>query len=311
MNISKVDNFIINEEDADKRIDKTLTKIYKDECSRSYFQFLISNDYVLVNGTPVKKQFKPKNGDEVEVQFAVTPEVDLTPENIPLNVIFEDEHLIAVNKSAGMVVHPALGNWSGTFVNALLYRCNLLSEEFGDSDIRPGIVHRLDKNTSGVLIAAKKSIAQQRLTEMFSERKTRKEYIAVCCGNPGDGELDTLMDRHPRHRKLRCVSETGGKQAVTKYQTLATDGKISVVKIQLITGRTHQIRVHMKHLGTPVLGDESYGNVQMNKRYSAKRQFLHASMLELVHPITEENLTFIAEVPEDIKKYITLLGCKL
>ncbi|MEC7839928.1 MAG: RluA family pseudouridine synthase [Chlamydiota bacterium] len=311
MDISEVDKFTVNEEDADNRIDKILTKRYKEVRSRTYFQFLIFNNHVLVNGSPIKKHFRPNVGDEIEVRFVMTPEVDLTPENIPLDVIFEDEHLIVVNKPSGMVVHPALGNWSGTFVNALLYHCNQLQGEFRDSDLRPGIVHRLDKNTSGVLIAAKESTTQQKLTELFSERKTQKEYIAVCCGNPGSGELETLIDRHPKQRKLRAVSESSGKQAITKYETLATDGKISVVKIRLITGRTHQIRVHMKYLGTPVLGDSSYGNAQTNKRFGVSRQLLHAYSLGLVHPITGEEVKFVADLPDDIQKYVQLLGCEV
>lgn len=295
------DFFIIGEDEADTRIDKVLPNRYDDGRSRNYFQFLIQNGYVTVNGSPVKKQYRPSLGDEVEVQFVVTPEMDLAPEDIPLDIIYEDEHLLAVNKPAGMVVHPAPGNWSGTFVNALLFHCRLQKDDFGKGSCRPGIVHRLDKDTSGVLIAAKDVVTHQRLTDLFSSRNVTKQYVAICCGSPGSGEVNAPIGRHPVNRKMMCVREDGGREAITRFETLAGDGKRSVVRIQLITGRTHQIRVHMKHRGTPVLGDDTYGNVQLNKRYHAERQLLHARQLELEHPATGNPLRLVAPFPDDIK----------
>lgn len=302
----EVDSFVVEEAFAFQRIDKILALKYQDIRSRTYFQKLIEEGFIQVNGKKVKKQFKPDIGSEIEVQFIITKELDLTPEEIPLDILYEDDYLIAINKPAGLVVHPAPGNWSGTFVNALLYHCKV--SNFENSNIRPGIVHRLDKETSGVLLAAKDLLTQQKLSTLFSERSIKKKYIAICCGNPQQGEVKTLLTRHPKDRKLMAVSEEKGREAITIYQTLKTDGKLSVVDISLVTGRTHQIRVHMKHLGTPVLGDSSYGNLQMNKKYGVKRQLLHAEYLSFLHPITHEKIELIAPIPKDIEKFYQLIG---
>lgn len=290
---------VIQENEAGERLDKILAHRFKDVWSRTYFQYLIDEHLVLLNGEPVKKRIKPQVGDEVEIQFAATPEIDLSPENIPLDILYEDEHLLAINKPAGMVVHPAPGNWSGTFVNALLFHCGNLEIE----GLRPGIVHRLDKETSGVLIAAKSLLVQQKLVEAFAARQVYKEYLAICVGNPGEGTIEEPIGRHPVHRKHMAVVQ-GGKKAITHFQTLATNGKLSVVKVILATGRTHQIRVHLKHHGTPILGDAIYGNPQVNKQYGAERQLLHAYRLQLKHPITGQVLEFEAPIPEDIAKKV-------
>lgn len=302
---SETELFVVDATEADVRIDKILGSRYSEVRSRTYFQYLIAEEEVLVNGKAVKKQFRPKEGDEVEVHFVLTPELEIHPEDIPLDILYEDEYLLAIHKPAGMVVHPAPGNWSGTFVNALLYHCRLSESDFFQSQNRPGIVHRLDKDTSGVLLAAKDALTQQRLAEQFASRVTYKEYLAICCGNPGTGELNAPIGRHPVHRKLMKVVEKGeGRDSLTKYRTVATDGKISVVRIHLVTGRTHQIRVHMKHLQTPVLGDPAYGNSQLNRRYGETRQLLHARCLKIIHPHTKELLTFEAPIPADIEKYL-------
>lgn len=306
----EIQYFTITEDEAGIRIDKVLINRYKDIQSRTYFQFLIQNHHILVNNNPVKKQFKAKTGDTIEIRFLLTPELNLEPQSIPLDIVYEDNYILVVNKPAGMVVHPAPGNWTGTFVNALLHHCNLTKEQFTNHSCRPGIVHRLDKETSGLLIAAKDTKTQQRLMESFAAREISKEYLAICCGNPGDGEIEAPIGRHPYERKLMCIRKEGGRHSVSHYQTLATDGKISIVKIQLITGRTHQIRVHMKHIGFPVLGDSTYGNAQMNKRYNAKRQLLHAYSLELIHPVTSEKLNLKAPFPEDMKKFFDILQFK-
>lgn len=288
---------IIEAEEAGQRLDKVLSKRFNSIKSRTYFQMLIDEQQVLLNGLPVKKRIQPQEGDEVEIHFILTPELQLTAENIPLTILYEDNDLIAISKPAGMVVHPAVGNWSGTFVNALLYHCKNL--EKGDS-LRPGIVHRLDKETSGVLIAAKNTEAQQRLVEMFASRQIHKEYLAICLGNPGNKEMNQPICRHPINRKMMSVAELGGgKPALTFCKTIACDGKISLVHLVLATGRTHQIRVHLKHQGTPVLGDSTYGNSQANEKYGAARQMLHAQKLTLNHPITGVPLTFEAPLPQD------------
>jgi 23S rRNA pseudouridine1911/1915/1917 synthase len=305
--MSEIEILTISEEEDDTRIDKILASRYSDVRSRSYFQYLINSGFVTINGESVKKQYRPRTGEEVRIEFILTPELDLTPENIPLDIIYEDEHLLAVNKPVGMVVHPAPGHWSGTFVNALLYHCKELDGKFFQQSDRPGIVHRLDKETSGVLIAAKNSLTQQKLTDLFSSRQIKKVYYAICLGCPKDSEVNAPIGRHPVHRKQMCIREDGGREAITKFHMLATDGKMSVLSIDLITGRTHQIRVHMKHLCTPVLGDSTYGNTQQNKRHKVTRQLLHARSLELKHPITGEILTFTADFPEDMKLFFDKL----
>lgn len=306
--MNEIEILTISEEEDDTRIDKILAKRYSDVRSRSYFQYLINNQLVTINGEIVKKQFRPRTGDEVRVEFVLTPELNLEPEHIPLSIIYEDEYILAINKPAGMVVHPAPGNWKGTFVNALLHHCKDIDSRFFQQSARPGIVHRLDKETSGVLIAAKDSFTQQKLTELFSTRQIKKVYYAICLGSPKGGEVNAPIGRHPVHRKQMCVREEGGREAITQYHAVCTDGKLGVLSINLITGRTHQIRVHMKHLGTPILGDSTYGNKQQNERYNANRQLLHAKTLELQHPITGESLTLNADFPEDIKVFFDKLN---
>lgn len=301
-----IDTLFIDESQAGIRLDKILANQFKEIHSRTYFQNLIEQGMVLINGSPIKKRLQPKAGDEVQINFFITQEIGIQPENIPLDIIYEDEFLIAVNKPAGMVVHPATGNWSGTFVNALVFHCSELLND-NCSEYRPGIVHRLDKDTSGLLIAAKNSLAQQRLIALFSERKMYKEYIAICLGNPGEGEISAPIGRHPVHRQKMAVVENG-KPALSIIKTLATDGKISIVQVILATGRTHQIRVHLKHRGTPVLGDGIYGNPQANEKYGARRQLLHARKLRFTHPITGKLLDLEAPIPADISLWLNSLS---
>lgn len=298
------ETMIITDLDAGERLDRFLTARYLQTHSRSYFQWLIAQQHVLLNGKPAKKRIKLESGDEVEVLFVMTPEIDLEPESIPLDILFEDEHLIVVNKPSGMVVHPAVGNWSGTFVNALLYHCKTLPE---GEYLRPGIVHRLDKETSGVLIAAKTMQAQQKLIEMFSGREIHKEYLAICLGKPGEGTIQASIGRHPVHRQKMTIREDG-KHAVSHYQTVKFDESLSVVEIVLETGRTHQIRVHMKHLGTPILGDVLYGNPSVNQKYRCERQMLHAWRVRFNHPIFGKQIEIEAPPPEDMNQILKLFG---
>lgn len=293
-------NIIITEEEAGERLDKILAQRFERQ-SRTYFQYLIEENLVLLNGLPVKKRIKPEAGDEVEIEFVLTPEINLSPENIPLEILYEDDFILVVNKPVGMVVHPAPGNWSGTFVNALLHHCQTLKNV--GNPLRPGIVHRLDKDTSGILVAAKTTEAQQKLIELFSSRKVKKEYLAICTGNPGNQKIEAPIGRHPVHRKKMVVIETG-KPALSICKTLSCDGKLSVVQIELVTGRTHQIRVHLKHVGTAVLGDELYGSPQVNEKYGAKRQMLHAERIVFNHPITGKQLDLRAPIPDDMQTII-------
>ena len=311
------ETLFINEEEAGERLDKILSTRLSGAGSRTYFQHLIDEGKVLVNGAPAKKRAKLKHGDEVEVEYILTPELTLKPENIPLNILYEDDAIIVVDKEPGMVVHPAAGNWSGTFVNALLHHCKQIPQaNEGKSPLdalRPGIVHRLDKDTSGVIVAAKTSFAQQKLIEMFSGRQVFKEYLAICIGNPGAGDIDAPIGRHPVHRKMMAVLEEGGRHALSHYKSLSFDNKLSLVSIVIATGRTHQIRVHMKYKGTPVLGDPLYGNTSLNTKMGIERQMLHAYRLRFNHPVSGVPMEFTAPIPADMQHVLkqTKLAPKL
>lgn len=279
------------------RLDKLLVQSFPNH-SRTYFQYLIGSGLVLVNGAPVKKRETVDVGDEVEVCFELTPELSLAPEDIPLDILYEDDYLIAIHKPAGMVTHPAPGHPSGTFVNALLHHCKTLPVGNSGNNLRPGIVHRLDKDTSGVLIAAKTTECHQKLVELFSSRSITKHYIAICLGNPGDCTITEPIRRHPTKRQEMHV-DPAGKPATSICRVLKTEGELSWVDVQLVTGRTHQIRVHLKHLGTPILGDPIYGRISANEKYGARRQLLHAKTLSLIHPITKAPLHLEAPLPPD------------
>lgn len=292
------DFLFVTAEEEEVRIDKLLAERFPSH-SRTYFQYLIENGYVLLNGAPVKKRIAPEEGDEIEVCFQATPEADLTPEPIPLEILFEDEHLLAINKPPGMVVHPAPGHPTGTFVNALLAHCQNLAPSA--DPLRPGIVHRLDKETSGVLLAAKTATAHQKLIELFSNRQIEKHYLAICMGRPKNGLIQMPIGRHPVHRKEMAVLPDG-REAITEIQTVAFNEKISLVLAKPKTGRTHQIRVHLKHLGCPVLGDPLYG-----KRNGEPRHLLHAYRLSFEHPITHIRLHLSAPIPDDLIHHIRQL----
>ncbi len=290
----------ILQEETVLRMDQLLARRFHD-FSRTYFQNLISKGFVLLNGQPIKKRYKPHLNDTIEIKFAPFEQsTKLQPEAIPLEIIYEDEFLLAVNKPVGMVVHPAPGNWSKTFVNALLAHCQTLAET--DECLRPGIVHRLDKDTSGIILAAKTNLAHMRLVQLFSERKMHKEYLAICLGHVKNGIIDTPIGRHPMHRKKMTVLEEKGKSAVTEISNLIYNGRLSKVKLLPKTGRTHQIRVHMQYNHTPILGDFVYGNSSMNQKFGAKRQYLHAEILAFNHPITGQYLELRAHVPNDMEE---------
>ncbi len=283
------------------RIDKLLAERFP-EYSRTYFQNLIEQGCVLLNGDRVLKRIVPEEGDEIEICFQAVPGPSLTPEPIPLEIIYEDEHLLAINKPAGMVIHPAPGNWSGTFVNALLAHCG--GKAPGNDPLRPGIVHRLDKDTTGILVAAKTLAAHQKLIEMFSERRMEKLYLAVCCGRPMGGTIRAPIGRHPVQRKEMAVL-SDGREAVTEIQLAAFNEQLSLLLVRPLTGRTHQIRVHLKHIGCPILGDPVYGkSVRLS---GPDRQLLHAYRLGFEHPITGDFLKLSAPIPEDFKSWMLRL----
>ncbi|MCC5832135.1 MAG: RluA family pseudouridine synthase [Chlamydiales bacterium] len=293
----------VSAEETKLRLDKLLALRYP-EYSRQYFQYLIREKLVLVNGNLAKKAAKLEEGDEIEIEFALTPEISLEPEEIPLEILFEDDDLIAVNKPAGMVVHPAAGNWSGTFVNALLFHCKQLPK---GGTLRPGIVHRLDKETSGVLVAAKNERAQQLMVELFANRQIEKEYLAVCVGNPGNRLIAGKIGRHPVRRKEMAILEEKGREARTRCESLAHSPHLSLVRLFPETGRTHQLRVHLKAVGTPILGDSLYGIPSMNRKFNAKRQMLHAFALRFKHPLKKEEIELKAPIPQDMKEIILLV----
>lgn len=288
-------NFIV--EDS-KRLDKLLAEVFP-EHSRSYFQFLIDAGSVTCNGKKVKKRMIPNLGDEIQIFFITSPEIELTPENIPLDILYEDDAVICINKPAGMVVHPAPGHPTGTFVNALLYHCRSLPPQ----DLRPGIVHRLDKETSGVLLAAKTVEAHKKLIEAFSRREIEKEYQAVVVGNPGEKVIDEPIGRHPLKRKEMTILEKG-RHATTIIETLKFSKGFSLVKAKPITGRTHQIRVHLKLINTPVIGDTLYGPVKLSRKLKVERHLLHAYRLTFPHPTNGKKITIEAPLPEDFKSFL-------
>jgi 23S rRNA pseudouridine1911/1915/1917 synthase len=288
----------ISAEEEGTRIDKLLTTRFPHH-SRTYFQHLIDIGLVLINGESVKKRNLTEEGDEIEVCFQAVPEASLEAENIPLEILYEDEHILAVNKPAGMVVHPAPGHWSGTFVNALLGHCKDLPVN-GDP-LRPGIVHRLDKETTGVLLAAKTLQAHQKLVEMFSARKMEKLYLAICQGKAPNTTINVPIGRHPVHRKEMTVLPDG-REAITEIQLAAFNDKTCLVLAKPRTGRTHQIRVHLKHIGCPIIGDPIYGRHDLHDR-----QLLHAYRLCFDHPITGCPIRLMAPIPQDMKVWLQKL----
>lgn len=291
-------SFTVAPKEKDIRIDKILVVRFP-EYSRNYLQDLIDKELVLCNGVPIKKRISPKVGDEITVEFIRTPdEQTVEAEDIPLDIIYEDDSIIAINKLPGMVVHPAKGNWTGTVVNALVFRYQNLPEDV--SPLRPGIIHRLDKDTSGVLLAAKTSNAQYNLMQQFADRKVHKRYLGICVGNPGNRTIETLIARHPVKRQQMSVSNSKGKFAITKCRTIAHNNELSIVEFVIETGRTHQIRVHMQSIGMPILGDNVYGYDKANNKYDIQRQLLHAEQIQLKHPVTQEEIVLKAPLPQDI-----------
>lgn len=286
------------------RIDKWISE-QNGDISRSALQKLLKEEKIIVNGKPAAKSYKVKNGDIIEIDIPPPVELDVEPENIPLEIVYQDEHLLVVNKPKGMVVHPAAGNYSGTLVNALLYHCKgQLSSINGV--IRPGIVHRIDKNTSGLLIVAKTDKAHIGLAEQIKEHTFTREYHAVVCGRFKEptGIIEAPIGRHPVDRKKMCVTEKNSKEARTEYTVLKEFGSYSYVKLKLFTGRTHQIRVHMAYIGHPVFGDDVYGKAS---KY-CEGQCLHAKKIGFVHPIDGNYYEFDSDLPDYFKFVLNKLS---
>jgi 23S rRNA pseudouridine1911/1915/1917 synthase len=264
--------------------------------SRARIQDLIKSGHVTLNGNPTKANARLRLGETVVLEEPPAVPVETRPEAIALEVLFEDDDLIVINKGPDMVVHPAAGNWEGTLVNALLYHCGTLSGIGGEQ--RPGIVHRLDKDTSGCLVAAKNDLAHQGLSKQFAGREVSKVYLALVFGRPPlpQGIIDAPIARHPVDRKKMAVVGPGGtgRSARTDWRVLQVLGGAALVECTLHTGRTHQIRVHLKHLGYPLLGDAVYGRVA-----GYPRQMLHAWKLGFLHPRTGERMSFESPIPVD------------
>jgi 23S rRNA pseudouridine1911/1915/1917 synthase len=278
------------------------------EQSRSRWQQLIREGQVRVNGEPRKPNYVVRPADEVTFTLPEARPTTLTPEDIPLAVIFEDGDLIALNKPPGLVVHPAPGHDTGTLVHALLHHCPDLPGIGGEQ--RPGIVHRLDRDTSGVLVVAKTDAALNHLSAQFKQRETRKEYLALGWGRPAAqaGTIRTLIGRSERDRKKMSVQARHGRTAVTHYEVIEQFADCALLRLRIETGRTHQIRVHLAHLGHPVVGDELYGRAHGRRLpVPAARQLLHAARLELRHPRTGQPLVFAAPLPEDFESVLRAL----
>ena len=293
------------------RLDKHLLTLYPD-FSRSRIEGLIKGGYVTVNGAAASKAgMKIAEDDEIEVEIPPPVPAIPEPEDIPLDVVFEDDDMLVINKAPGMVVHPAPGHFTGTLVNALLAHCPNLSGIGGVA--RPGIVHRLDQYTSGLIVVAKSQAAMDGLVKAFSSHKNiEKTYLAVCHGSPrlNAGRIENLIGRHPVDRKRMAIVEKNGKVAITNWERIDLDLKsrpISLIKCRIETGRTHQIRVHMASLGCPVIGDSVYGKPALDKKLDPvpQRQMLHAWRLKLWHPVKSVQMSFEAPIPADMKPYVT------
>lgn len=284
------------------RIDKVLSQELVDY-SRSQIQQWLKDERVMVNGTTVKANYKVKAGDQVTITVPEPTVLELTPENIPLEIVYEDEDVAVVNKPQGMVVHPSAGHPNGTLVNALLFHMQDLSSI--NDVIRPGIVHRIDKDTSGLLMIAKNDFAHESLAKQLKEKTSLRKYVALVHGViPHEkGVIDAPIGRSKTDRKMQAVIEEG-KPAVTHFQVLERFADFTLVELQLETGRTHQIRVHMKYIGYPLAGDPVYGP---KKTLPGKGQFLHAQVLGFEHPRTGEFLTFTAPLPEVFQKTLEKL----
>ena len=303
-------NFMVGEEDEGERIDAYLSALL-DDLSRSYVQKLLKNELVLVDNAnarprPVKASHRIKAGDNLRLSVPDATILPLEAEDIPLDILYEDDDLLVINKARGMVVHPAPGHHSHTLVHALLFHCQDSLSGIGGI-LRPGIVHRLDKDTSGALIVCKNDLAHQDISRQLKERSVERRYWAIVRGTVKDdnGTIAAPIERHPKERKKMAVAKDG-REAITHYRTLERFNKHSLLECRLETGRTHQIRVHLAHIAHPVLGDPLYGNT---KQPDIGGQALHAKHLSFIHPTTGERHFFEAPLPG----YFTdlILGCRV
>ncbi|UOQ85508.1 RluA family pseudouridine synthase [Gracilibacillus salinarum] len=293
-------SYLVTNEEAGTRIDKLLVNLVEDY-SRSQIKTWFDKDLVSVNDKAVKQNYKCQDGDTIEWRIPVIEPLGVEPNNIPIDIVYEDQDILVINKQSGMVVHPAAGHYEDTLVNALLYHCDDLSGINGVK--RPGIVHRIDKDTSGLLVVAKHDKAHERLAEQLKDKSMKRSYKAIVHGDiPHDyGTIDAPVGRSEKNRQLMAVTEKG-KDAVTNFEVIERlHGKFTFVKCMLETGRTHQIRVHMKYIGYPLVGDPKYGQ---RKTIDVEGQALHAYQLKFVHPVTEEQMEFEAPLPTKFEQVL-------
>lgn len=310
---SRKETLTIERSEPGERLDTFLRRHFP-AISRGSIQRLIEEGHILVNGQTTKATHTPRAGEVVQIEFPEAKPAEAKPEDIPLDIIFEDECLLVLNKPAGLVVHPAAGNEEHTLVNALLHHCK--GELSGIGGVaRPGIVHRLDKETSGCLVVAKNDETHIALSAQFAGRSVEKIYLAIVCGVlPRDqGEIHAAIARHPTHRKRMAVrDEDEGRAAHTGYRVIERLNEATLVEAHLHTGRTHQIRVHFQHLGFPVAGDTTYGQRQTKRlaeltKYEAPRVLLHAHKLSFIHPRSGKKLNFVAPWPVDLEDALKFL----
>lgn len=291
--------------DSGLRIDKYLSSV-NEQLSRSYIQKLLKSGLVLVDGKPVKASYQVDEGDVISLDIPEAVEPEIEPENMDLDILYEDQDVILVNKPKGMVVHPAAGHYSHTLVNGLMYHCK--DQLSGINGVmRPGIVHRIDMDTTGVIIACKNDMAHNSIAAQLKEHSITRRYQAIVHGVLKDdaGTIEGPIGRHPTDRKKMAINHKNGKEAITHYKVLERFGQATYIECRLETGRTHQIRVHMASLGHPLLGDTVYGSSK--NPYHLQGQALHAMILGFVHPITGEYLEFEAPLPEYFSKLLEKL----
>lgn len=294
----------VEEIEDNERLDAHLATHFND-MSRTYIQKLIKEGLVLVNGKVEKSKYLVEEMDHITINIPNPVHLEVIAENIPLNIIYEDEDIVIINKEQGMVVHPAPGNYTGTLVNALLYGIKNLSSINGV--IRPGIIHRLDKDTSGIIMVAKNDESHKYLSEQLKNRNVKREYIAIVHGvlNKKDGVINAPIGRDPRDRKKMTVINTNSKEAITHYKVIEEFQKYSLLKANLETGRTHQIRVHMAYINHPIVGDGTYSN--NSNKFNINKQLLHAIKLGFNHPRTKEYMEFETEIPENFNEVLKTL----
>ena len=299
-----MEELVVKDNEQNKRLDMYIAE-EKEELSRTTIKRLLEDGNILVNGIMQKASYKPETGDKIQINMPEVVETKLIAQDIPVPVIYEDKDIIVVNKPKGMVVHPANGNPDGTLVNAILAMCKDSLSGIG-GEIRPGIVHRLDKDTSGLLIIAKNDLAHMNMSKQIQDRKVIKKYIALVRGTVPENEatIDMPIARSQKDRKKMAVDKNG-KEAVTHFKVLARYDKYTLLEVKIDTGRTHQIRVHMSYIGHPVIGDEVYSNGK--NEFGVKGQMLHAKYLEFKHPITGKDIKLEAPLPEYFEEVLKQL----